>query len=101
MVLQKEIYHALESIVGPENISDDPANCQAYSRGGYGAFIYDKNSIPPACVVLPQTTKEVQQIVKVANRYKIPYIPVSTFFLGFSAPVRPNAIMMDLKRMRQ
>jgi FAD/FMN-containing dehydrogenase len=101
MGLSKEVYQALEAIVGPENISDDPAICQAYARGGYGTFVYDKGHYTPACVILPGNTKEVQEVVKVANRYRIPYIPFSTYYLAFCAPARPNVIMMDLKRMNK
>ena len=99
--LPKEVYQALEAIVGPDYISDDPAICQAYARGGYGTFIYDKNSYPPACVILPGNTKEVQHIVKVCNRYEIPFIPISTYYISFCAPARPNVVMMDLKRMNR
>ncbi len=101
MGLSKEAYQALESIVGPENISDDPAICQSYIRGGYLTFIYDKDSYLPACVILPENTKQVQEIVKVANRYRIPYIPFSTYYLAYCAPARPNTMMIDLKRMNK
>jgi FAD/FMN-containing dehydrogenase len=99
--LPEEVYQALETIVGSENVSKDPAICQAYARGGYGTFLYDRECYPPTCVILPQNTEEVQAIVKVANRYKIPYIPVSTYYITYATPARPNAIMMDLKRMNK
>jgi len=98
-MLLREVYHALESIVGPENISEDPAICEADTRGGSGEFIFDKNAVPPACVVLPGSTEEVRDIVRVANRYRLPYIPVSTFYIGFCAPNLPDTIIIDLKRM--
>ena len=97
--IPREIYHTLESIVGSEYITEDPVICQAYSRGGYGKDIYDRGHVRPACVILPGCTEEVQAIVKVCNRYKIPYIPVSTFYIGFCAPTKPYTIMVDLKRM--
>jgi glycolate oxidase len=99
MGLPKEVYQALEAIVGSDYISNDPSICRSYARGGYGTFIWDKGCHPPACVVLPENTKEVQQIVKVCNRYEIPFIPVSTYYIAFCAPARPNAVMIDLKRM--
>ncbi|GAG98952.1 unnamed protein product, partial [marine sediment metagenome] len=28
----------------------------------------------PGCVIMPLTTEEVQKIVKVCNRYKVPFV---------------------------
>ncbi|PIU55899.1 MAG: hypothetical protein COS88_03620 [Chloroflexi bacterium CG07_land_8_20_14_0_80_51_10] len=99
MSLSKEVYQALESIVGPENISDDPAICEADTKGGFGEFMLDRGAMRPAAVLLPGSTEEVQQIVKVANRYKLPFVPFGTFYIAYCAPNRPNTIMLDLKRM--
>lgn len=101
MSLTKEVYQALESIVGRENVSDDPAICEADTKGGFGEFIYDKSAVRPAAVVLPGNTQEVRDIVELCNRYKLPFIPVSTYYIAFCAPNRPNTIIMDLKRMNQ
>ena len=101
MGLSREIYQTLESIVGSENISDDPAICEADFKGGAGEFIHDRGAIRPACVILPGNTSEVREIVRVATRYNLPFIPFSTFYIAFCSPKRPNAIMMDLKRMNR
>jgi hypothetical protein len=99
MAISKEIFQALESVVGSANISDDAAICEADTKGGAGEFIHDKEAIRPACVILPGNTREVREIIKIAARYKLPFVPVSTFYIAFCAPKRRNAIMMDLKRM--
>lgn len=99
MEFPKVIYHSLESIVGVEYISNDPSICKAYSRGGFGMGLFDRGSISPACVVLPKNTEQIQAIVRLANRYKFPFIPVSTFFIGFCSPLRPNTVIIDPKRM--
>jgi hypothetical protein len=99
MALSSVVYQALKSIVGPDNISQEPEICTAYSRGGYGDGLYDMGSIKPACIVLPGNTEEVQAIVRLANRYKFPYIPISTFFIAFCIPLRPNTVIIHLKRM--
>jgi len=95
----KEAYEALQSIVGPDWVSDDPAICIADTKGGYATGVLDVNAIVPACSIQPGSGEEVQQIVKVANRYKLPYIPTSTFFSAVCGPSVENSIMMDLKRM--
>ncbi|MDH5695610.1 MAG: FAD-binding oxidoreductase [Dehalococcoidia bacterium] len=99
MSISREAYEALQSIVGSEWVSDDPAICIADTKGGYATGIVDINAVPPACSIQPGSAEEVQQIVKVANRYKLPYVPTSTFFTGMCAPSVENVIMMDLKRM--
>lgn len=101
MGLTKEAYRALESVVGKENISDDPAICQANLPGGSGIGVWDKAALRSACVVLPGSTKEVQEIVAIANRYKLPFAPSSTFMIALAAPNQPNAILIDLKRMNR
>ena len=101
MSLTKEAYQALESIVGEENISNDPVICEAQIGGAGGTNVWDKGAIRPACVVLPKTTREVQDIVLIANRYKLPYIPTSTSMSVFISATLPNSIMIDLKRMNR
>ncbi|MFQ6084769.1 MAG: FAD-binding oxidoreductase [Candidatus Bathyarchaeia archaeon] len=98
-MIPKKALSALQSILGPDFVSDDPAICQAYSRGGYGKGVYDAGGRRPACVVLPGDTDEVRSVVRVCNRYRLPFIPIGTFYAGFCAPLRPRTVMVDLKRM--
>jgi len=100
MSFPAEAKKALRAILGDENFSDDPTICQAYSRGGYGKFFWDRQRQVPGCVVLPGNTKEVQAIVKVANRYSLPFVPIGTFFITLCVPTEPNTIMVDMKRMQ-
>ncbi|MFH1003584.1 MAG: FAD-binding oxidoreductase, partial [Chloroflexota bacterium] len=99
MPLTDTAYRALESVVGADNISRDPEVCIAYSRGGFGQDLYDVGRVPPAAVVLPGSTEEVQAIVRLANRYQFPYIPASTRFIAFCSPVREGTVIVHLKRM--
>mgnify|MGYP001030302158 CR=1 FL=1 len=101
MSFPKVAYQNLQSIVGPEYISDDPAVCQAYLRGGEGVGMWDIGRRPPSCTVLPENAEQVQIIIKLANRYKLPFIPISTFMIAFCSPTRPNTIMIDTKRMNK
>jgi len=102
MSIAREAYQALESIVSPEHISEDPVTCRAYNAKSYRSETAFKLICTlPECVVLPKTTEEVQRIVKVCNRYKIPYTPVSTYWLSNSAPKSPGELLIDLKRMNK
>jgi glycolate dehydrogenase FAD-linked subunit len=104
MAISKEVYHALESVVGARYISDDPAVCEGYRSGpgGYEAGTgYEKvMTVIPAVVILPRNTEEVQRIVKICNRYRVPYVPYSTGFYGPKSHCHvENELLIDLKRL--
>lgn len=105
MGLMKEAYQALESIVGPEYVSEDPVVCEAYSpsRGGHGkdAAVETVLGEVPICVILPGSTEEVQKIVKICNRYKISFVPASTYWVTHAGPRASNVLLIDLKRMNR
>ena len=105
MAIVKEAYKALEAIVGPKYISDDPAICEGYRSGpgGYESGLgYERVMTKiPAVVILPRNTEEVQRIVKVCNRYKVPYVPYSTGFYGPRSHCHvDNELLVDLKRLK-
>lgn len=103
MTISKEAYQAMGSVVGAENITDDPAIGQGYRKGGWFMFTCDYPDVtePPSCVVLPENTEQVQAIVKICNRYKIPFTPISGGWLGAgSFPFRPNSVEIDLQKMK-
>ena len=97
MALLKEAYQALESIVGSEWVSDDPAIVEADHVGG-GA--HAAGAIKrPACSIQPETAEEVQGIIKICNRYMIPFSATTT-----NPPPgleREDVVFIDLKRMRK
>lgn len=58
--------------------------------GGMSALIY------------PSSTLEVQEAVRIANRYLVPVYPVScgrNWGMGSRLPVRPGCVVMELSRM--
>ena len=104
MAISKEAYNALESVVGARFISDDPAICEGYRSGpgGYeGGLGYERvMTTIPAVVILPRNTEDVQRIVKICNRYKVPYVPYSTGFYGPRSHCHvENELLIDLKRL--
>ena len=57
-----------------------------------------------SAAVAPDTVEQVQQIVRVANRYGIPLYPISTgrnLTYGGSAPNMSGSVVVDLKRMNR
>jgi glycolate oxidase len=106
MAFSKIAYKALQDIVGKENVSDDPVVCQSYSRIQWTPDgVVQRNRIGvdmrPACVVLPGSAEEVQGVIRVANRYKFPFIPRGTGMINSAFPNRGGSMVIDPKRMNR
>ncbi len=89
------MYEELVKIVGEEYVSKNPEELYIYSC--------DPGTMPPSkpdYVVMPKTTEEVRKIVLLANKYKIPVIPMGAA-LSLSGLIRPlkGGIVLDMKRM--
>jgi 4-cresol dehydrogenase (hydroxylating) len=58
----------------------------------------------PAGAVAPASVEEVQEIVRIANRHKVPLWPISrgkNFGYGGAAPVLKGSVVLDLSRMKK
>ncbi len=101
MALKREIYRALEDVVGPENISEDPLISYAYVPLRTRMEEITGVAMPRFdAVTLPKDTKEIQAIVRLCNRYKIQYKASSTGW-GYGDPSAPGVIKLDLRRMNR
>ena len=105
MSLPRGIYRALEDIIGPENISEEPVILDSYAfqrsvellPTGTG----DRFGFRPEAVVLPESTEEVQAVVKACNRYRIRFKAFSTGWGAFGGPGSEGVIQLDLRRMNR
>lgn len=89
-----EAVKELESILGEKNVTKDPAITIAYS--------HDQMALTegPDIVVLPESIKDVQEIMKIASKYKLPVTPKATGAnMGGLVIPRHGGILVDLKRM--
>jgi len=91
----EKIYNALTDIVGSGYVSKEPEELFFYSR--------DQGTSEPKIpdfVVMPRTTQEIQRIVLLANKEKLPIIPMggSLTLSGLCIPHR-KGVVLDLKRM--
>jgi len=103
MALSREVYRALEDIVGAEYISDDPALLDTYIYPQNATSIhlgpyYHVYTPRGACVTLPATVEEVQGIVKVCNKYKVKYKASATFWGGMGYPSHNDVVQIDMRR---
>jgi glycolate oxidase len=104
MALSRDAYRALEDIVGPDHISDDPALCDSYAFQWLAELVRPEQShfMPrPVAALLPGSTEEIQAIIKTCNRYKIKVKPYSTGWYFYCAPQKDgdDTIQLDLRRM--
>ncbi|HDQ03247.1 MAG TPA: FAD-binding oxidoreductase [Deltaproteobacteria bacterium] len=92
-----EILKSLIDIVGERGVSNAPEELWFYSRDP-GVLEPHK----PDYVVLPKTTGQVQKIVQLANREKIPVVPMGNgmALTGLVIPLK-GGIVMDMKRMNK
>ena len=93
-------HEGLKAIVGEENVINDPILTLAYSRDWLPPGIL--NPMCPEFVVLPGSVEEAQQVIKLCNRYKLPFIPVGSNLWGITTtPNRPGTVLIDPKRLNR
>lgn len=91
------VAHSLAEIVGENHVSDQPEEAYFYAR--------DPGLMPahePDYVVVPKTVEEIQEIVRLASREKIPIVPMGAgmALTGLIIPLK-GGIVMDMKRMNR
>ena len=97
MKLEKIVFQNLESIVGPDYASNDPAILEAYSKQPWPHGILLRRR--PFAVVIPSCAEEIKSIYRVANRYNYIVIPAGNY--NWDVPTRANTIVIDSKRMNR
>ena len=104
MAISTEVYKAFEDVVGARNITSDPAVLESYrcyaaqSSAHYGPF--DHKTPMPGAVIMPGSTEEVQGVVRICNKYKIPFKAATTFWSAMGYIGDENAVQLDMRRMK-
>lgn len=89
--------------VGNDWVYTSNADLDLY-RDAYSPLWGTSGERHASAAVAPKTTEEVQQVVRIANHYKIPLYPISTgknLGYGGSAPGYSGSVVVDLKRMNR
>jgi FAD/FMN-containing dehydrogenase len=89
--------------VGKEWVFTSDEDLDLY-RDAYSPMWDEAEERHASAAVAPSNTEEVQAIVRIANRYKIPLFPISTgknLGYGGSAPGYSGSVVVDLKRMNR
>lgn len=89
----------LEDIVGEENVTDDEEVLWAYARDQNWPFV---PPMRPDYVVRPQSREEVQAVMRLAYRERIPVIPYSAGInvRGLCIPTQ-GGIILDMRKMNR
>ncbi|ERM92596.1 FAD-binding protein [Caldanaerobacter subterraneus subsp. yonseiensis KB-1] len=98
--LTNEIVEELKKIVGANNvIYDDPDALEAYSHDEVAEKHY---AHMPEAVLKPSSAEEIAQIVRLANKYKIPITPrgAGSGLSGGAVPVY-GGIVLSVERMNR
>jgi 4-cresol dehydrogenase (hydroxylating) len=96
----ESFFSAVRKHLGSEAVDTAPETLVRY-----GVNLLPSGAMPPAGVVFPASTEEVQAIVRTANEHGVHLWPTSTGEnrgLGLKSPVRPGQVVVELgKRMNR
>ena len=94
---------AFERVVGKEWLFTSDEDVDLY-RDAYSPLAGQPDELVASAAVAPDRVEQVQEIVRIANRYRIPIYPISTgrnLGYGGSAPAYSGSVVVDLKRMNR
>jgi len=93
-----ELYQKLEKVVSKNRISND-----LYVRHAYSRNVTSNLQGVPDIVIRPKDTKEISEILKIANEENIAVIPRGggDCEFGGSKPIGDTGIVLDLKSMNK
>ena len=89
--------------VGAEWVFSSDADVALY-RDSYSIYWGEAEERVASAAVAPAKVEEVQQVVRIANKYRIPLYAISTgrnLTYGGSAPTLRGSLVVDLKRMNR
>ena len=91
-----DLIDELREVVGLDGVLSAHSDLVVYECDG---FVIEKNS--PDVVVFPRTTQQVSEIVRLANKHRVPFVPrgAGTSLAGGCLPVG-GGIMIVLTRMK-
>lgn len=94
---QQELAQLFRGFLAPESVIDAPTSLVAYECDGLSAY-----RETPLLVVLPETTAQVQQIVRLCNERRIPVVSrgAGTSLSGGAMPHK-DGIVLSLAKMNQ
>jgi glycolate oxidase len=92
-----DVVARMAAVVGARHCISDPSELRTYECDGLTSF-----RVMPGIVVLPGSTEEVAQIVRIARELNLPIVPrgAGTGLSGGALPV-PGCVVIGLSRMKK
>jgi (+)-pinoresinol hydroxylase len=90
-------------IVGDQWVFTSDEDLELY-RDSYSILWGEAEERTAAAAIAPDNAEQVVELVKIANRYRIPIYPISTgknLGYGGAAPALAGSVVFDLKRMNR
>jgi glycolate oxidase len=101
MTLKRYQYQAFEAVLGRQYVSDNPVILYPYSWRS-GLYAGNEKFTPRfELVVLPQSTEEVQAVVRLCNRFNLKFKASSTGWGPYNDAAGPGVVKIDLRRMNR
>ena len=94
---------AFAGVVGEQWLFTSDDDLELY-RDSYSILWGEADERTASAAVAPDTAEQVVELVKIANRYRIPVYPVSAgknLGYGGAAPALSGSVVFDLKRMNR
>ncbi len=91
------------SVVGADWVFTSDEDVALY-RDAYSPLWSEPEEKVASAAIGPESAEQVQEIVRIANEFRIPLYPISTgrnLGYGGSAPVLSGSVVLDLKRMNR
>jgi len=92
-----------EAVVGQDWVFTSDEDTGLY-RDAYSPFVGEEDEKLASAAVAPDSPEQVQEIVRIANGFRIPLYTISTgrnLGYGGAAPVLSGSVVLDLKRMNR
>jgi 4-cresol dehydrogenase (hydroxylating) len=92
-----------EQVVGEDWVFSSPEDTALY-RDAYSPFWDEEEERLASAAVAPDSVEQVQAVVRIADRYRIPLYAISTgrnLAYGGAAPALSGCVVLDLKRMNR
>ena len=88
-MINEKIIHLLQDILGPGHLLTEPEELACYSFDGSGG------DIAPWAVAFPESSMQVADILKLANRFNFPVVPrgAGSGMTGGAVPVRSGLVL--------
>jgi len=100
--MRDEIKHKLIEVLGEDKLLWERVDLLPYTKDTYPIRFDEEYNYFPDFIALPETTSDVQKVVKVAAKYKIPLIPKGggSNRTGMIVPIHGGIIVDTIKMNR-